>query len=62
MEDINMEDINMEDIRKNLFNLEEYFNDVQKRNICYKLKNADENKTKNVKKICIKFIIYYIIH
>ena len=54
-----MEDINMEDSRKISFNLEEYLNNVQKRNICYNLKNAGKNKTKNVKNL---YQIYNLLH
>ena len=53
-----MEDISMEEIKKNLFNLEEYFNDVQKRNICYILKNANESIVKEVKNL---YQIYNIL-
>ena len=51
MEDISMEDISIEEIKKNLFNLEEHFNDAQKRNICYKLKHVDESIVKEVKNL-----------
>ena len=46
-----MEDISIEEIKKNLFNLEEHFNDAQKRNICYKLKHVDESIVKEVKNL-----------
>ena len=41
----------MEEIKKNLINMEDYVNDLQKRNICYKLKQADKSVIKNLYQI-----------
>ena len=41
----------MEEIKKNLINMEDYVNDLQKRNICYKLKQADKSVVKNLYQI-----------
>ena len=41
----------MEEIKKNLINMEDYVNDLQKRNICYKLKQTDKSVVKNLYQI-----------
>ena len=41
----------MEEIKKNLINMEDYVNDIQKRNICYKLKQVDKSMVKNLYQI-----------
>ena len=54
-----MEDIDDEEIKKKLFKLEEKFKDIQKRNICYNLKNAGKIKIKNVKNL---YQIYNLLY